>query len=172
MNSSPVSLNVIESKIFLIRGRKVMIDSDLAELYAVETKNLNKAVHRNIERFPGDFMFQLDMEETELLRFQIGTSKAKGGRRYLPYVFTQEGISILSGVLNSDRAVLVNIAIMRTFVKLREMIANHEELARKLSDLEEKYDSQFESVFAAIRELMSIQTVPQKMIIGLGKKDV
>ncbi len=97
MNSSPVSLSAIESKIYLIRGRKVMIDSDLAELYAVETKNLNRAVQRNIERFPNDFMFQLNMEETELLRFQIGTSKSQGGRRYLPYVFTQEGISMLSG---------------------------------------------------------------------------
>ena len=117
-------------------------------------------------------MFQLNMEETEFLRFQFGTSKSQGGRRYLPFVFTQEGISMLSGVLNSDRAVCVNIAIMRTFVKLREMIANHKELARKLNELEEKYDHQFESVFAAIRELMSIHAVPPKRIIGLGKKDI
>lgn len=170
MNVTSVSLSVIESKIYLIRGRKVMIDSDLAELYAVETKNLNKAVRRNIERFPSDFMFQLSPEEAEILRFQFGTSKSQGGRRYLPYVFTQEGISMLSGVLNSERAVLVNIAIMRTFVKLREMIAHHQELAQKLNELEEKYDRQFETIFAAIRELMSIHAVPQKRIIGLGKK--
>ena len=102
------------------------------------------------------------------MNFQMGTSKSKGGRRYLPYVFTQEGISMLSGVLNSDRAVQVNIAIMRTFVKLREMIADRKELAQKLGDLEKKYDVQFKSVFEAFRELMSIHAVPPKRIIGLG----
>jgi len=148
---------VIERKILLIRGQKVMLDSDLAELYGVETSNLNKAVKRNIDRFPEDFMLQLTKEEADSLRFQIGMSKTegRGGRRYLPYAFTEQGVAMLSSVLNSKRAVQVNIAIMRVFVKLREMIASNKELAKKLDNLEKKYDTQFKVVFDAIRQLMT-----------------
>ena len=125
-----IPMEVIEGKILLIRGRKVMLDRDLAELYGVETFNLNKAAKRNIDRFPSDFMFQLTSEEADSLRFQIGMSKTtgRGGRRYRPYVFTEQGVAMLSGVLNSKRAVQVNIAIMRTFVKLRERMAIHKSI--------------------------------------------
>ena len=154
----------IEQKIFVIRDEKVMLDTDLAELYGVETGALNRAVKRNIERFPEDFMFQLTSDEFDALRCQFGTSnlrsqfgisKKKGGRRYLPYVFTEQGVAMLSSVLHSKRAIAVNIAIMRTFVKLREMIASHKDLARKLEALERKYDAQFKGVFDAIRQLMA-----------------
>ncbi|MDP2158793.1 MAG: ORF6N domain-containing protein [Nitrospirota bacterium] len=152
-----IPVEIIERKIYLIRGEKVMLDSDLAELYEVETFNLNKAVKRNIDRFPEDFMFQLSKEEAVSLRFQIGMSKTegRGGRRYLPFVFTEQGVAMLSTVLNSDRAVKVNIEIMRTFVRLRQMLSTHKDLARKLADMEKKYDSQFKVVFDAIRQLMT-----------------
>ena len=137
-----------------------MLDSDLAELYGIETFNLNKAVRRNLERFPEDFMFQLTKDETaSLLRFQFGISKkGRGGRRYLPYVFTQEGVAMLSSVLNSPRAVEVNIAIMRTFVRLREMIVSNKLLASKLADLESRIEHQgkdIKSLFFAIHQLMN-----------------
>ncbi len=159
-------MEVIERKILLIRGQKVMLDSDLAELYGVETFNLNKAVKRNIDRFPEDFMFQLSKEEADSLRFQIGMSKEKGrgGRRYLPFVFTEQGVAMLSSVLNSKRAVQVNIAIMRVFVKLREMIASNKELAKRLDELEKKYDAQFRVVFDAIRQLMTPPEKPRRKI--------
>ena len=158
----------IEKKILLIRGQKVMLDSDLASLYGVETKNLNKAIKRNIGRFPLDFMFQLTSEESTALRFQNGTSNqpGRGGRRYYPYVFTEQGVAMLSSVLNSDRAIEVNILIMRSFVKLREMIASHKDLAKKLEDLEKKYDSQFKLVFDAIRQLMTPPEPKKKRPIG------
>lgn len=154
-----IPVELIEKKILLIRGHKVMLDSDLAGLYGVETFNLNKAVKRNIERFPEDFMFQLTKEEADSLRFQIGMSKTegRGGRRYLPYVFTEQGVAMLSSVLNSERAVKVNIEIMRAFVKLRQMLASNAELAHKLSELERKigrHDEEIKAVFNAIRELM------------------
>ena len=154
---SIVPAELIERKIYLIRGHKVMFDKDLAELYEVETFNLNKAVKRNIMRFPSDFMFQLTKEEADSLRFQIGMSKVigRGGRRYLPYVFTEQGVAMLATVLNSDRAIHANIAIMRAFVKLRELMATHKDLARKLADMEKKYDAQFKVVFDAIRQLMT-----------------
>lgn len=146
----------IESRIFLIRGEKVMIDADLAELYGVEAKVLNQTVRRNHERFPDDFMFQLTVEEFASLRSQIVTSSSvHGGRRYAPLVFTEQGVAMLSGLLNSERAIAVNIAIMRTFVRLRQLIASHADLARKLATLESKYDEQFRAVFDAIRELMT-----------------
>jgi hypothetical protein len=148
-----VPVEVIERKILFIRGHKVMLDSDLAEMYGVPTRRLNEQVRRNRSRFPDDFMFQLTSEERENLRSQFATS-SHGGRRYLPYVFTEQGVAMLSSVLNSERAVQVNIAIMRAFVKLREMIASNKGLARKLDMLEKKYDSQFKVVFDAIRELM------------------
>jgi len=151
-----VPIEVIEQKIYVIRGHKVMIDSDLADLYQVLTKNLNLAVRRNIKRFPVDFMFQLTADEADVLRYQIGTSKkGQGGRRYLPYVFTEQGVAMLSSVLNSERAVLVNIEIIRAFVKLRQMLASNLELSRRLDELESKYDKQFRVVFDAIRQLMS-----------------
>ena len=145
----------IENVIFFIRGEKVMVDSDLAELYAVETKALNRAVKRNLKRFPMDFMFQLTAGEAATLRCQIGTSKiGRGGRRYLPNVFTEQGVAMLSSVLNSERAVMVNVEIMRAFVRLRQMLASNADLDRKLNELESKYDRQFRVVFDAIRQLM------------------
>jgi hypothetical protein len=155
-----VPVELIERKIYLIRGQKVMLDSDLAGLYGVETFNLNKAVKRNIDRFPEDFMFQLSKEEANSLRFQIGISreKGRGGRRYLPFVFTEQGVAMLSSVLRSKQAVHVNIAIMRAFVKLREILSINKELARKLAQLErkiEKHDEEIKVIFDAIRQLMS-----------------
>ena len=133
---------LIERKIFLIRGRRVMLDRDLAELYGVETRDLNKAVKRNIDRFPEDFMFQLTNEEFVNLKFHFGTS-SWGGTRKLPYAFTENGVAMLSSVLNSKLAIHVNIQIMRTFTRLREILLTHKDLARKLADMEKKYDSQF-----------------------------
>lgn len=134
-----------------------MLDSDLATLYGVETFNLNKAVKRNLERFPSDFMFQLTSAEARALRFQIGISKEgkRGGRRYLPYVFTQEGVAMLSSVLRSPRAVQVNIAIMRAFVRLREILATNRELATKVEAMEQRYDAQFKVIFEVIQKLMA-----------------
>lgn len=161
-------LHDIENRIYLIRGQKVMLSHHLAELYRVETKTFTRAVQRNRERFPDDFMFQLTKEELEILRCQIGTS-SWGGIRYLPYAFTEQGVAMLSSVLRSKRAVLVNIEIMRAFVKLRQMLAAHTDLARKLDALEKKYDSQFKVVFDAIRQLM---TPPEKTKrqIGFGRR--
>ncbi|MEK7332993.1 MAG: ORF6N domain-containing protein [Nitrospirota bacterium] len=151
-----IPVEMIERKIYLIRGHKVMLDSDLAKLYEVPTRRLNEQVKRNISRFPADFMFQLTDEEADNLRSQIATSSsAHGGRRYLPFVFTEQGVAMLSSVLNSERAVQVNIAIMRAFVKLRELMATHKDLARKLEEMEKKYDTQFKVVFDAIRQLMT-----------------
>jgi len=167
MNEKPsnISIERIEQSIFLIRGQKVMLDADLAQLYGLETKNLNKAVKRHLDRFPEDFMFQLTTEESENLRFQIGTSKRqRGGRRYLPYAFTEQGVAMLSGVLNSPTAVKVNIEIMRAFVRLRGLLAAHTELAKKLSEMEKKYDDQFKVVFDAIRALMTPPEKPRKKI--------
>ncbi|HME00241.1 MAG TPA: ORF6N domain-containing protein [Terriglobia bacterium] len=163
-----VPREVIERRIYLIREHKVMLDSDLAELYQVETFNLNKAVKRNLDRFPQDFMFQLTKEEARVLRFQIGMSKpgGRGGRRYLPYAFTEQGVAMLSSVLNSRRAVQVNIAIMRTFVRLRYILATHKDLAAKLEAMEKKYDKQFKVVFDILRELTQPPPVPQKGPIG------
>jgi hypothetical protein len=134
----------IQSRIYLIRGQKVLLDSDLAELYQVLTKNLNLAVRRNRSRFPEDFMFQLTPEETDALRLKIATSKpGRGGRRYQPYVFTEQGVAMLSSVLGSERAIQVNIAIMRTFVQMRHLLATHEELAQRLSEVEHQQISQY-----------------------------
>jgi len=154
MTKETVPQEIIESKIFIIRGHKVMLDSDLAALYGVTTKNLNKAVARNLESFPEDFMYKLKKRELENLRFQTGTS-SWGGRRYSPYAFTENGVSMLSSVLKSPRAREVNIQIMRTFTKLRELLNTHADLRRKLEDMEKKYDYQFKVVFDAIRSLIS-----------------
>lgn len=145
----------IERAILLIRGQKVMIDTDLAALYAVETKQLVRAVKRNIDRFPADFAFQLSAKEFADLRCQTGTSSSWGGRRTAPWAFTEQGVAMLSSVLRSKRAVHVNVQIMRTFVRLRELLTTHAELARRLDDLEKKYDKQFAVVFDAIRQLMA-----------------
>jgi hypothetical protein len=149
-----VSGGKIERQIYLIRGHKVMLDQDLAVLYDVLTGNLNLAVRRNQRRFPEDFMFQLTREEFQTLLLQNAIAKGRGGRRTRPFAFTEHGVSMLSSVLRSERAIQVNILIMRTFGRLREMLAAHEGLARKLEDLEKKYDAQFKVVFDAIRELM------------------
>jgi len=168
---SLVTADTIERKIYLIRGQKVMLDSDLAELYGVATKTLVQAVKRNINRFPLDFMFSLKDQEVAVLRSQIVTSSLKhGGRRYNPYAFTEQGVAMLSSVLNSERAVEVNIQIIRVFVKLREMIAAHKDLGKKLEELEKKYDSQFRVVFDAIRALVAEPEPKQKKIGFLAKE--
>jgi len=159
-----VPLEVIEQKILLIKGQKVMLDSDLAALYGVTTKRLNEQVRRNVKRFPADFMYQLSREELESLKSHFATSSSWGGRRTLPFVFTEQGIAMLSSVLNSDRAIEVNIQIMRTFVKLREMMSSHKDLARKLAELEKKYDGQFQIVFEAIRQLIAVEEKPKRKI--------
>jgi len=150
-----------------------MLDSDLARLYEVETKTLNRAVKRNIARFPGDFMLQLTREEAERLRCQIGTLKTGRGRhrKYRPYAFTEQGVAMLSSVLRSERAVRVNIEIMRAFVQLRQMLSSHADLARKLAALEKKYDAQFKVVFDAIRELTTPPEPPKKRRIGFVSGD-
>ena len=152
-----VPMEVIKGKIHLIRGQKVLLDSDLAQLYGIETKNLNKAVKRNLNRFPADFMFQATSEEAAGLRFHIGTSNdaRRGGRRYNPYVFTEQGVAMLSSVLNTERAVQVNIAIMRAFVQMRELAASSRAISKRLDVLEQRYDAQFKVVFDAIREMMA-----------------
>jgi hypothetical protein len=160
MNTSddPLAPQRIEETILLIRGQKVMLDRDLAILYGVTTFNLNKAVKRNLDRFPTDFMFQLTTEEAENLKFHFGiSSSGHGGRRYLPYAFTEQGVAMLSGVLRSPRAVQVNVAIMRAFVRLREALSLHKDLAHKLVELERKiegHDASIHSLFEAIRRLM------------------
>jgi len=151
-----IPVETIESKIFLIRGRKVMLDSDLSVLYGVETRALNQAVRRNIERFPGEFMFQLTKTEAKSLRSQIVTLK-KGKRshyKYMPYAFTEPGVAMLSSVLNSNRAIQVNIQIIKTFIKLREIALTHVALKRKIEAMERNYDRQFKAVFEAIRKLL------------------
>ena len=158
----------VEERILLIRGQKVMLDADLAQLYGVHTKTLNRAVKRNANRFPEDFMFQLTSRETESLRYQFGTSKVgRGGRRYRPYAFTEQGVAMLSGVLQSQRAVQVNVAIMRAFVRLRRMLVAHRELAQKLEELERKtegHDQKIRSIFDAIRQLMAPPETPRRRI--------
>ena len=164
-NTDLISGERIEKAIYLIRGEKVMLDRDLALLYGVETKVLNRAVKRNLQRFPLDFMFQLTPDEAENLRCQIGTSSLRhGGRRYFPYVFTEQGVAMLSSVLNSERAILVNIEIMRAFVKLRQLLASNAELSRRLDELESKYDKHFRVVFDAIRGLMATPAQGRKEI--------
>jgi len=158
-----VPLERIERLIFVIRGQRIMLDADLAELYGVETKVLNRAFARNRERFPADFAFQLTVAEFNDLRCQFGTSRW-GGRRYRPYAFTEQGVAMLSGVLHSRRAIQVNVAIMRTFVRLRQMLASNARLARHLQELEKKYDHQFKIVFDALRELMAPQPTKKRRI--------
>jgi len=182
MNARPRHKNLaaeqVQRRILFIRGQKVMLDSDLAELYEVPTKRLNEQVRRNATRFPSDFMFQLTPKETGFLRSRFATlnlrsqfatsSSGYGGRRYLPFAFTEQGVAMLSSVLNSERAVQVNIAIVRAFVRLREVLAAHKELAQKLVALEhqvEGHSHQIRSIFDAIRQLMA-PPVPRRRRIG------
>jgi hypothetical protein len=155
----------IAQAIVLIRGQKVMLDQDLAYLYGVSTRALNQAVRRNESRFPADFMFQLTRNEVAHPRSQFVTAESRN-IRYLPYAFTEQGVAMLSSVLHSERAVRVNIEIMRAFVQLRQMLSSHADLARKVEALEKKYDSQFKVVFDAIRELMTPQTPATRRRIG------
>ncbi|MDI6736573.1 MAG: ORF6N domain-containing protein [bacterium] len=163
-----ISQEVIEKKIYLIRGQKVMLDSDLAKIYGVTTTRLNQQVNRNQDRFPEDFMFQLTKEEFESLILQFATSKkGRGGRRKLPYVFTEHGAIMLASVLNSVIAVRASIQVVRAFVHLREILSTHKELAYKLNELEgkiEKHDTQIQTIFEAIRQLMIPPEKPKRRI--------
>jgi hypothetical protein len=165
-----VPLERIERAIFFLRGHKVMLSAHLAELYEVEPRVLVQAVKRNIERFPPDFIFQLSKVEFQNLKSQIVTSNWGGLRRAAPYAFTEQGVAMLSSVLNSRRAVQVNIEIMRAFVRLRELMATHKDLVRRLDKMEKKYDAQFRVVFDAIRELMT-PPEPKKRKIGFLVKE-
>lgn len=148
-----MEVNIIQQKIYEIRGFKVMLDFDLAELYSIETKYLKRAVKRNQKRFPVDFMFELTGEEWENLRCNFGTS-SWGGSRYLPYAFTEHGVVMLASVLNSDRAISVNISIVRAFIALREMAMNYKELAGKIEEMEKKYNKQFSNIYEVLQVLM------------------
>jgi len=162
-----VPVEKIENKIFQIRGKKVMLDSDLAELYDVETKQLKRQVRRNIERFPEDFMFELTQKEyQDFLRCQFGTLKRGEYSKYLPYAFTEQGVAMLSSVLNSKRAILVNIQIMRAFVNLRRVALTYVGLKRKIEAMEKKYDTQFKIVFEAIKKLLAPPPTEKKRRIG------
>ncbi len=165
----------IEQVILLIRGQKVILAADLAKLYGVTTFNLNKAVKRNPDRFPSDFMFRLNFQEVRTVIFQYGISKTRGrgGRRHLPYAFTEQGVAMLSSVLKSKRAVMVNVAIMRTFVRLRQVLSTNKELADKLAELERKlqrHDEHIRSIFDAIRQLMTPPESPPRRI-GFRSRD-
>jgi len=172
LEPSAIPIEHIERCILLLRGHKVMLDADLAELYGVAVKRLNEQVRRNSRRFPSDFIFQLTREEYQSLRSQSATLNEGRGRhrKYLPYAFTEQGVAMLSSVLNSSRAIDVNIEIMRAFVRLREMMATHKGFARKMDALEKKYDAQFKVVFEAIRQLMK-PPEPNKRKIGFLVKD-
>ena len=178
MKAVDPSAHPIESRIFYLRGQRVMLDADLARLYGVEAKALNQAVRRNLERFPGDFMFRLTWAEVERSRSQIVTLNKAATRRsqgsnvkYLPYAFTEQGVAMLSSVLKSKRATQVNVEIMRTFVRLRLLIGHDRELARRLDLLESKYDRQFKVVFDAIRELMAPPAPTPKRRIGFVSQE-
>jgi ORF6N domain len=164
--STILPASVITQQIHFVRKTRIMLDSDLAILYGVTTKNLNKAVKRNLNRFPSDFMFQLKPKESQFLRFQSGTSSLSihGGRRYQPYAFTEHGVAMLSSVLHSDRAVQVNIAIMRAFLQIRAMLATHEDLRRKIDEMEKRYDARFQSVFATLRQMLETPFPPKRQI--------
>ncbi len=168
MTKEITSLERVVQSIRWIRGQKVLFDFDLAALYGVQTKNLNKAVKRNVERFPADFMFQVTSEELRSLRFQVGTSKGRGGLRYRPYAFTEQGIAMLSSVLNSERAIKVNIAIMRPFVKLRQMLGVNRELAQKFSELERRVDKHDEDIAAILEAIRQLMAPPEKLRPEIG----
>jgi len=169
MKDKLVPVEIIENKIYLIRGHKVMLDRDLAQLYDVETRALNQAVNRNIERFPADFMLTLTRDEIRNISQIVICSKIKHAKNV--YAFTEQGVAMLAGVLNSPRAIQVNIAIMRAFVRLRRLLATNADLARKLEALEEKYDGQFRTVFDAIRALMQEPEKPKRTIGFTAKQN-
>jgi len=165
ISKPPLRAVNISQRILTICGHRVMLDANLAELYGVPTKRLNEAVRRNTPRFPEDFMFRLTAAEYSSLMSQIATSKpGRGGRRKLPYAFTEQGVAMLSSVLHSDQAIQVNITIMRVFVNIRRILVSHEELARKVDAIEKKYDSRFRVVFDAIRVLMEPPKTPRRRI--------
>jgi phage regulator Rha-like protein len=159
-----VPIERVANKIYSIRQTRVMLDRDLAELYGVETKALKQAVRRNIRRFPEDFMFELTEEENQALRSHFVTLKRGQHSKYLPFAFTEQGVAMLSSVLTSERAIQVNILIMRAFTKLREMLSTHEDLRRKVEAMEKKYDRQFKVVFDAIKQLIDIESKPKRKI--------
>ena len=163
MNKLILKETQLATQIHFIRGEQVMLDFDLAALYGVETKVLKQTVKRNIERFPEDFMFELTIQELTNLRSQIVTS-SWGGIRYQPFAFTEQGVAMLSGILKSERAIEVNIAIMRTFVQLRKLMSSNDELAKKINDMEKKYDEQFHVIFEAIKQLIVEENKPRKAI--------
>ena len=163
--SKSISVEIIAAKILLIRGKRVMLDKDLAKLYEVDTSQLTRQVRRNIDRFPEDFMFQLTKEEVQNLMCQIGTS-SWGGVRKLPYAFTEQGVAMLSGVLRSKRAIQVNIQIMRAFIQLKRILLTNAGLRRKIEEMERKYDKQFAIVFQAIKELIEPPPAKDKRVIG------
>jgi len=162
-----IPIESIANKIFVIRGKKVMFDEDLAHIYGVKTKDFNRAIKRNLSRFPEDFMFALTKKEYENLRFRFGTS-SWGGRRYLPYVFTEHGIAMLSSILNTEKAIQMNIQIIRTFTKLREIVLENKELSEKLKELESKYDAEITKIFEIIKSLILEEEKP-KGNIGFKK---
>ncbi|HZH04187.1 MAG TPA: ORF6N domain-containing protein [Myxococcaceae bacterium] len=168
--SSSMNLPQIPNRIWALRGHRVLLSPDLAELYEVEHRALIQAVKRNLRRFPEDFMFQLTAQEWAALRSQSVISKEPGGARYPPYTFTEQGVAMLSSVLRSDRAIEVNIEIMRAFVRLREMLAGNQALARKLAKMEKKYDAQFKVVFEVIQELMEPAEPEPRKQIGFSKE--
>jgi hypothetical protein len=159
-----VPLEKIQSQIITIRGEKVLLDNTLADLYGVETKHLKRAVRRNSYRFPPDFMFELSREEFDSLRSQFGTLKRGEHSKYMPMVFTEQGVAMLSSVLNSRRAIEVNIMIMRAFVNLRWMVSSNKALLKKIEEMEKRYDKQFRIVFEAIRQLMTPPAAPKRKI--------
>lgn len=165
--SAILPASAISQRIYFLHKSRIMLDSDLAQLYGVTTSNLNQAVRRNYNRFPKDFMFQLTKKDTNVLRsqFAISNKEGRGGLRYLPHAFTEQGIAMLSSVLHSDRAVQVNIAIMRAFLQLRAMLATHEDLRRKIAEMEKRYDSKFHAVFATLRQMLETP-IPAKRQIG------
>ncbi len=166
-HKSIIPVSRVKNSIFMIRNEKVMLDEDLAAMYGVETRALVQAVKRNMDRFPNDFVFQLSMDEFKNLKSQTVTS-SWGGRRKPPYAFTEQGVAMLSSVLRSKRAVLVNVEIIRTFVKLRRILATHDDLSKKLASMERKYDKQFKLVFDAIREIMAPKVTPKQRQIGFN----
>jgi len=166
--SKLVPVEAIATKILLMRGKRVMLDKDLAGLYEVETRQLTRQVRRNLDRFPEDFMFQLTKEEFKNLMCHFGTSN-RGGTRKLPYVFTEQGVAMLSGILRSKRAVQTNIQIMRAFVQLKRMLLTNAGLRRKIEEMEKKYDKQFLVVFDAIKKLLEQPKHEEKRIIGFGR---
>ncbi len=172
-NTSLIPKERIINKIYWLRGQRVMFDVDLAELYEITTGNLNKAVKRNVERFPNDFMFQLSKLEYENLKFHVGRASVWGGTRALPYAFTEQGVAMLSSVLRSKRAVAMNIHIVRVFTRMREMLLTHKELREKIDKMEQKYDKNFRVVFDALKRMIAMkeEEPPREIGFRMRKKE-